>query len=104
MAARPILEGITVLRLGQYGRPSLATAGLLVAVSCTLCNSVTSHLNYDMRLTDCTCASHGAGSGWPGTANRIGRPKTISYGDSINFECGVARNIISINGIASSIM
>jgi len=29
-AARPIPEGMTVLRLGQYGRPSLATAGLLV--------------------------------------------------------------------------
>jgi len=24
------VEGMTVLRLGQYGRPSLATAGLLV--------------------------------------------------------------------------
>ena len=30
MAARPIPEGMTVLRLGQYGRTSLATAGLLV--------------------------------------------------------------------------
>jgi len=30
MAARPIPEDMTVLRLGQYGRPSLATAGLLV--------------------------------------------------------------------------
>ena len=30
MAARPIPEGMTVLRLGKYGRPSLATAGLLV--------------------------------------------------------------------------
>jgi len=29
-AARPIPEGMTVLRLGQYGRPSLATVGLLV--------------------------------------------------------------------------
>ena len=29
-AARPIPEGMTVLLLGQYGRPSLATAGLLV--------------------------------------------------------------------------
>ena len=29
-AARPIPEGMTVLRLGQYSRPSLATAGLLV--------------------------------------------------------------------------
>jgi len=33
MAARPIPEGMTVLRLGQYGRPFLATAALLVGVS-----------------------------------------------------------------------
>jgi len=32
MAARPIPKGMTVLRLGQYGRPALATAGLLVAI------------------------------------------------------------------------
>jgi len=32
-AARPIPKDMTVLRLGQYGWPSLATAGLLVAFS-----------------------------------------------------------------------
>ena len=29
-AARPIPEGMTVFRLGQYGRPPLETAGLVV--------------------------------------------------------------------------
>jgi len=39
MAARPIPEDMTVLRLGQYGRPSLATAGLLVEFVTDLCLS-----------------------------------------------------------------
>jgi len=31
---------MTVLRLGQYGRPSLATAGLLVIFMCSFCDVI----------------------------------------------------------------
>jgi len=44
-AARPIPEGMTVLQLGQYGRPSLATAGLLVQMTTKLVTvSASTHL------------------------------------------------------------
>jgi len=49
-------EGMTVLRLGQYGRPSLATAGLLVMYVACCSGSVFLWRRCDM-LSLCT-------SGW----------------------------------------